>query len=106
MGGTGYSSAMMPEPSRLMAALRHSSIVALALLLASCASHPSKPVAAASATPKGESESLMAAEMALRAGDCREASENYLAAASVSKQASVAARAAQIALGCYQLQTA
>src|SRR5262249_20313827 len=108
MGGTGYSSVMMPEPSHLMAALRRSSVVVLALLLASCARQPTRqaPEAAASKSPRGESESLMAGEMALRDGDCREASENYLAAARVSKEVSVASRATQIALGCSQLQTA
>ncbi len=48
----------------------------------------------------------MAGEMALREGDCREASENYLAAARASQEVRVASRAAQIALGCHQLDTA
>jgi tetratricopeptide (TPR) repeat protein len=49
---------------------------------------------------------MMAAENALRAGDCRGASENFLAAALTSGDASVAARAAQLAVGCDQLQSA
>lgn len=56
--------------------------------------------------PKGESEALMAAENALRAGDCRGASENYLAAAKASSDPSVATKASQLAVGCDQLSTA
>lgn len=48
----------------------------------------------------------MAAENALRAGDCRGASENFLAAALASSDASVAARASQLAVGCDQLESA
>jgi tetratricopeptide (TPR) repeat protein len=99
---------MMPDTSHLMAALRRPSIVVLALVLAGCARQPEKPevVAAESTRVKGESEALMAGEMALREGDCREASENYLAAARASQEVRVASRAAQIALGCHQLDTA
>jgi tetratricopeptide (TPR) repeat protein len=60
----------------------------------------------AASAPKGESELLMAGEMSLRNGDCRKASENYTAAAQVSKEVDVASRAAQIAIGCNQLATA
>lgn len=62
--------------------------------------------AEAAPAAKGESELLMAGEMSLRNGDCRKASENYAAAAQVSKEADVAARASQIAIGCNQLSTA
>lgn len=48
----------------------------------------------------------MAAEMALRDGDCLTASENYLAAARVSAEPQVAAKASQLALGCSQLRAA
>ncbi len=112
MDGTGYSAVMMPDPSRPMAALRLASIAVLALLVASCAQHPSRPApakapaVAAIEAPKGESESLMAGEMALRDGNCHVASESYLAAAKVSKEVRVASRAAEIALGCSQLDTA
>lgn len=107
MGGRSYSAAMMPDPSRLMAALRRPAILVLTLLLAGCARQPPpKPVAEVAEVPKGESEALVAGEMALRAGDCRAASENYLAAAKVSQEARVASRAAQIAIGCFQLETA
>lgn len=48
----------------------------------------------------------MAAENALRQGDCRGAAENFLAAALASSDASVAARASQLAVGCDQLNSA
>lgn len=48
----------------------------------------------------------MAAENALREGNCRDASENYLAAARASNNTEVAMRASQLALGCEQFTTA
>ncbi|HXC59941.1 MAG TPA: tetratricopeptide repeat protein [Steroidobacteraceae bacterium] len=48
----------------------------------------------------------MAAENALRAGDCRAAAENYLAAAKASSDPAVATRASELAMGCDQLPTA
>lgn len=48
----------------------------------------------------------MAAENALREGDCRAASENYLAAAQASADPDVAMRASQLAVGCEQFTTA
>jgi len=62
--------------------------------------------ASAAAAPKGESEAMMAAENALRQGDCRGASENFLAAAVASSDPGVAARASQLAVGCDQLLSA
>lgn len=62
--------------------------------------------ASAAAAPKGESEAMMAAENALRQGDCRGASENFLAAAIASSDPGVAARASQLAVGCDQLLSA
>lgn len=62
--------------------------------------------ASAAAAPKGESEAMMAAENALRQGDCRGASENFLAAAVTSSDPGVAARASQLAVGCDQLLSA
>jgi tetratricopeptide (TPR) repeat protein len=108
MGGTGYSAAMMPDTSHFMAALRRPLIVVLALSLAGCARQPQKPEEEVRAMTRvmGESEALMAAEISVREGDCRGASENYLAAAMASKEVRVASRAAQIALGCHQLETA
>lgn len=49
---------------------------------------------------------MMAAENALRNGDCRAAAENFLTAALASSDATVAARAAQLAVGCDQLPSA
>jgi tetratricopeptide (TPR) repeat protein len=62
--------------------------------------------ASATVAPKGESEAMMAAENALRQGDCRGASENFLAAANASSDPGVAARASQLAVGCDQLPSA
>jgi tetratricopeptide (TPR) repeat protein len=46
------------------------------------------------------------AEMALQKGQCREAAEAFLKAASASQDVALAARATQVALGCEQLDTA
>ena len=83
----------MPYPMRLLAALTVTCAITLAAV-------------AAPATPRGESESILAAENALRDGDCRGAAENYLAAAKASAEVSVATRATQLAVGCEQLATA
>ncbi len=105
MGGTGYSCAMMPDTSRAFT-------VVLAGVVIACLQVPGKahaapaPAVSARADSRGESELLMAAEMSLRKGDCRAASENYLAAALASKEVEVASRAAQISIGCNQLATA
>jgi tetratricopeptide (TPR) repeat protein len=85
---------MMPYPMRLLAALLTTWLFA------------GTAVSAAPAASRGESESILAAENALRDGDCRGASENYLAAAKVSAEVSVATRATQLAVGCEQLATA
>jgi tetratricopeptide (TPR) repeat protein len=98
---------MMPHTSRAFTAV-------LAALLCGCSSLSHKtapaplPAAAVPQPPvaRGESESLMAAEMALRDGKCRAASEHYAAAATVSKEVGVASRAAQLALVCQQFDTA
>jgi len=104
---------MMPHPIRLLAVLRRPgkplSSFALALLLAACASTSptsTDPEATAADESRGESESILAAENALRDGDCRGAAENYLAAARVSEQVDVATRATELAVGCEQLTTA
>ncbi len=49
---------------------------------------------------------MQAAQNALREGDCRAASESYLAAAKASDEPEVAMRAAQLALGCENLTSA
>jgi len=102
---------MMPYQPRFPAALRCAALAVLGSLLADCATAPSAPAVkaepvAVSAPPKGESEALMAAENALRAGDCHGAAENYLAAAKASADPAVAARASQLAVGCDQLPIA
>ncbi len=89
-----------------MAALRIALVAVLALMTAACAETPSKTPPAAASAPKGESESLMAAELALREGNCRAASENYLAAARSSGEVRLASRASQIAIGCNQFEVA
>jgi tetratricopeptide (TPR) repeat protein len=48
----------------------------------------------------------MAADQALRDGNCRLATDSYVAAAKASTQVQVAKRAAQLALGCEQLSAA
>ena len=100
-GSTGYSGAMMPDPVPVLAGLRTAFGFVLVAALAACAEAP-----AASAPVRGESESILAAESALRDGNCRAASEHYLSAARVSQDVGVASRAAQLAVGCEQLPTA
>ncbi|MDQ2640901.1 MAG: tetratricopeptide repeat protein [Pseudomonadota bacterium] len=58
------------------------------------------------AAPRGESEAMMAAQNAMRDGDCRGATDSYLAAAGFSEDPQVAMRAAQLALTCDQLPAA
>lgn len=78
----------------------------MASLVAACATVAPEGQQAQASAPKGESEALMAAELALREGNCRTASENYLAAARVSAEPQVASKASQLALGCSQLDAA
>jgi Flp pilus assembly protein TadD len=104
---------MMPYQPRLPAALRSCALVVLSVLVTGCAIAPAASAAQSApsgktpqAAPKGESEALMGAENALRAGDCRGAAENYLAAAKASPDPGVATRASQLAVGCDQLPIA
>lgn len=104
---------MMPHRTSLPAALRCGAVFVLAGVLAACATTPggtarnsAQKSASVPAAQKGESEALMAAENALRDGDCRGAAENYLAAARASTDAAVASRASQLAVGCDQLTSA
>jgi tetratricopeptide (TPR) repeat protein len=105
---------MMPYSRPVLAVLRCSGALAAALVLAACAAstavvkpdHSGTTAKAVSTAPRGESELLLAAENALREGNCRSAAENFLAAARVSSQTGVASRAAQIGVGCNQLTTA
>lgn len=89
-----------------MSALQAGAIAVLALCVVACTTVPPAAAAARSGRAMGESEAIMAGEVALRDGDCRKASESFLAAAKVSTEIDVARRAAQIALGCDQLETA
>jgi hypothetical protein len=100
---------MMPESHPLAAALRAGLLTVLALA-AGCSTTATSPGGdtppPAAAAPRGESEALMAAQNALEVGDCRLASENYLAAARFSEDPATAMRASQLALGCQNLGTA
>jgi tetratricopeptide (TPR) repeat protein len=96
-----------------MSALRFALTVVLAAGVVGCAAPGSRAAAAAapraavaSTAGKGESELLMAAELALRDGNCRVATDNYVAAAQVSSEVQLAQRASQLALGCDQLGAA
>ncbi|HUG72378.1 MAG TPA: tetratricopeptide repeat protein [Steroidobacteraceae bacterium] len=100
---------MMPESHPLAAALRAGLLTVLAFA-AGCSTTAQSPAGEtpvpAAAAPRGESEALMAAQNALAAGDCRVASESYLAAARFSEDPATAMRAAQLALGCHNLDAA
>jgi tetratricopeptide (TPR) repeat protein len=96
-----------------MSALRLAGLALLAAGVVACAA--TRPGAAPGAAPlqtatdtagKGESELLMAAERALRDGNCRAATDNYVAAAQVSTDVKLAQRASELALGCDQLGAA
>ncbi|MEN9705388.1 MAG: hypothetical protein RLZZ393_1267 [Pseudomonadota bacterium] len=54
----------------------------------------------------GSDSDAVLAEMALQKGQCREAAEAFLKAASASQDVALAARATQVALGCEQLDVA
>jgi tetratricopeptide (TPR) repeat protein len=99
---------MMPDSTRIPAGLRACvALVPLLALLAGCAGGGTRSEEAPSATAqRGESESILAAEEALREGDCRRAAESYLAAARAGSDAGVASRASQLAYGCEQYGTA
>jgi tetratricopeptide (TPR) repeat protein len=84
--------------------------LAFLVMVTACSAPSRSPepaaVAAATPAPRGESEAMMAAQAALRSGDCRAGSENYLAAARFSEDPQVAMRASQLALGCNNLPAA
>ncbi|MCX7036535.1 MAG: tetratricopeptide repeat protein [Proteobacteria bacterium] len=65
-------------------------------------------LAAAPASEPGwaRSPDVVIAELALQRGQCREGAEAYTKAALASADASLASRAAQVAVGCEQLDTA
>lgn len=108
MGDRAYSGVMMPDPTPSAAPLRAGLLIAL-VFVGGCSTTlpPSREQPAKSATaPRGESEAVMAAQNALQRGDCRTASENYLAAADFSEDPQVAMRASQLALACSNLDSA
>lgn len=99
---------MMPEANPFAAGLRAGLLTVLALA-AGCtttARSPEGQATAQAASPRGESEALAAAQNALQAGDCRKATESYLAAARLSADPVTAMRASQLALGCENLAAA
>ena len=92
---------VLNHPGRLSAAV---CAAGLALTqLAACASvHPQK----APAPPAGDSTALtVSAEVALKRGDCRTASEDY-AQAAASGDAALARRAGQVAIACEHVPAA
>ncbi|MEZ5500270.1 MAG: tetratricopeptide repeat protein [Steroidobacteraceae bacterium] len=58
------------------------------------------------AAPPTQYELAQQAELAFNQGECRQAAETYLQAANASQSAAVAARAADVAVECDQLDTA
>ena len=79
-----------------------------ASMLAACAAtHPAdkKPAAAAAAPASNVTALTVAAEAALKRGDCREASESYAKAAATG-DAQLARRATQVAMACEHLPAA
>lgn len=101
---------MMPDIPPVPAALRAGLLVVLALATAcSTTSRPAGAETAAApdaAAPRGESEALMIAQRAIESGDCRAASESYVAAAKFSDDPQVAMRGAQLGLACHNYSSA
>ncbi len=78
--------------------------VALALLLPGCSS---VPPAQKEAPDKHDAAALtVVAEIALKRGDCKEASETYAKAADIGTAVSLARRASEVSLACEQLPAA
>jgi len=75
----------------------------LAVLLPGCSSTPA-PKAAPQA--QASAASTVLAEIALKRGDCKGASESYAKAASASTDASLARRASEVSLSCEHLPAA
>ncbi len=77
----------------------------LASLLGGCAARPARDAAAAE-RGSGASALTVMAEVALKRGDCREASESYAHAALASADVQLARRATQVAMACEHLPAA
>lgn len=92
---------LLNHPGRLCAAVCAAGLTLTQL--AACASvHPQK----ASAPPAGDSTALtVSAEVALKRGDCRTASEDYAQAAATG-DAALARRAGQVAIACEHVPAA
>jgi tetratricopeptide (TPR) repeat protein len=79
-----------------------------ASLLAGCAAvHPAKPSPAPAASPASDASALtVMAEVALKRGDCRAASESYARAAALSADVPLVRHATQVAMACEHLPAA
>src|SRR6184192_3141354 len=99
-------------PVSMISCLRNSSPVLCASLLAAsllagCAAVRPASRAAAPPTPGGDASALtVIAEVALKRGDCRAASEAYAHAAAVAAEVQLARRATQVAMACEHLPAA
>jgi tetratricopeptide (TPR) repeat protein len=78
-------------------------VIGLAVLLPGCASRPAPKAAPA---PQASAAATVLAEIALKRGDCKGASESYAKAASASTDTSLARRASEVSLGCEHLPAA
>src|SRR2546430_8853719 len=96
----------------MISCLRNSSpvlcaAVLAASLLAGCAGVRPATRGAASPPPGGDASALtVIAEVALKRGDCRAASEAYAHAAAVAADVQLARRATQVAMACKHLPAA
>lgn len=83
-------------------------VMAGASLLAGCAAvHPARPSPAPAASPASDASALtVMAEVALKRGDCRAASESYARAAALSADVQLVRHATQVAMACEHLPAA
>ena len=78
-------------------------VLGLAVLLSGCSSTPAPKAAP---QPQASAASTVLAEIALKRGDCKGASESYAKAASASTDPSLARRASEVSLSCEHLPAA
>lgn len=82
-------------------------VAAISMLAGCSATGPAKPSAPASSRAAAETSALtVMAEVALKRGDCREASEDYARATAASADAQLARHATQVAMACEHLPAA